>query len=368
MQLRQLSFLSSIALSIALLSSSWGIATRAENRDRSSPETLFDRPLKPSTSKSAATKPAEFSIAQTSTEANPEESEPAEPNSEESIPADDEPAEANPTEANPEESIPADNEPAEANPTEANPEDSTPINSAILLQENGKLEDGDATFDSDGSFYDTYTFVGRAGQSISIDVKSEEFDTYLLLVDSEGNTVGENDDVADGNTNSRLEVELESNSIYTIVVNGFDSEHKGVYSLMAITQLGTGDLQATLSWNTSDDLDLTILDPNEELVSFETPSVNSGGKLDVDANALCESTTTTPVENIFWPPSKAPKGSYAIAISLYTRCPASQTPTEGQATEPIEFTLTLTVQGTTETFTGTVDESNNFVTFPTAVY
>ena len=399
MQLRQLSFLSSFALSIALFSSSWGIATRAENRDFSSPETPLARSLKSSTVKSSVSKATEFSIAQnateeaeptdtnpeeaTSEEDNPTESAPAETNVEEATPAEDNPTESAPAETNVEEATPTEDNPTESAPTETNPEEvtpeptetppaepttSAPVSSAILLQENGKLEEGDATFDSDGSFYDTYTFVGRAGQSVTIDLESQEFDTYLLLVDGEGNTIGENDDVAEGNTNSKLEIELENNSVYTIVVNGFDSEHKGVYNLTAITQLGTGDLQATLTWNTPDDLDLTILDPNEELVSFDTPLVESGGKLDVDANALCESTTNTPVENIFWPPSNAPKGSYAIAVSLYTRCPDGEVPTPEQAKEPIEFTLTLTVQGTTETFTGTVDEQNNFVTFPTAVY
>ena len=419
MQLRQLSFLSSFALSFALFSSSWGIATRAENRDFTSPETLLARSLKSSTAKSSVSKATEFSIAQNATEEaeptdtnpeeatseednptesapvetnveeatppedNPTESAPAETNVEEATPPEDNPTESAPAETNVEEATPPEDNPTESAPTEIDPEEvtpepteptpvapttSAPVSSAILLQENGTLEEGDATFDSDGSFYDTYTFVGRAGQLVTIDLESQEFDTYLLLVDGEGNTIGENDDLAEGNTNSKLEIELENNSVYTIVVNGFDSEHKGVYNLTAITQLGTGDLQATLTWNTSDDLDLTILDPNEQLVSFDTPLVESGGKLDVDANALCESTTNTPVENIFWPPSNAPKGSYAIAVSLYTRCPDGEVPTPEQAKEPIEFTLTLTVQGTTETFTGTVDEQNNFVTFPTAVY
>ncbi|MDY6937441.1 MAG: hypothetical protein SWY16_07225 [Cyanobacteriota bacterium] len=345
MGLRPLSFLSSIAFLLTLSSGSLGIATRAESRNLSSSETSLARLLKSSVSQSEDSRRSpqgKIEIAQDETQTDPPQSEP------ESTPTD-----PNPTPAEPAEVVPA-------------PEASSPVNSAILLQEEGKLEEGDPTFESDGSLYDAYTFVGRAGQSISIDLQSEEFDTYLLLVDAQGNKVGENDDTAEGNTNSKLDIVLESNSIYTIVVNGFDSQHKGAYTLTAITQLGTGDLQATLTWDSTDDLDLTILDPNEQLVSFETPLVDSGGKLDVDANALCESTTTTPVENIFWPSSAAPTGSYAIAVSLYSRCPNAEAQTATK--DPIPFTLTLTVQGTTETFTGTVDEQNSFVTFPTAVY
>lgn len=120
-------------------------------------------------------------------------------------------------------------------------------------------------------------------------------------------------------------------------------------------QLGTGDIQVTLRWSTTDDLDLAVTDPSGDTVAYFNPSVASGGQLDVDANAGCSEQNATPIENIFWPPSEAPQGNYSIAVNLFSRC-------EGAG--PVSFNLTLLVQGTTETFTGTVDEQNPIATFP----
>lgn len=121
------------------------------------------------------------------------------------------------------------------------------------------------------------------------------------------------------------------------------------------TTLGTGDIQVTLRWTSADDLDLAVTDPSGQTVSFFNPTIASGGKLDVDANAGCGTTTTSPIENIFWPPSAAPQGQYSIEVNLFTRCGGSG---------PIPFTLTLLVQGTTQTLTGSVDEQNQVVRFP----
>lgn len=123
----------------------------------------------------------------------------------------------------------------------------------------------------------------------------------------------------------------------------------------ATPELGTGDIQATLRWTTADDLDMAVTDPSGNTVTFANPRVSSGGTLDVDANAGCVERTSSPIENIFWPTGQAPQGNYSIAVNLYTRCGSSG---------PISFNLTLLVQGTTQTLTGTVDDQNPTATFP----
>ncbi|MBD2091359.1 hypothetical protein H6F67_16045 [Microcoleus sp. FACHB-1515] len=119
--------------------------------------------------------------------------------------------------------------------------------------------------------------------------------------------------------------------------------------------LGTGDIQVTLRWTTSDDLDLGVTDPQGQTVTYFNRQVSSGGQLDVDANAGCSSSTTSPIENIFWPPSQAPQGNYQVEVNLYTRCQPSSS--------PIPFTLTLLVQGATQTLTGSVSDQNPTATF-----
>jgi hypothetical protein len=120
--------------------------------------------------------------------------------------------------------------------------------------------------------------------------------------------------------------------------------------------LGTGDIQVTLRWATIDDLDLEVVDPSGDTVAYYNSRVASGGQLDVDANADCVETNPQPIENIFWPTSQAPSGSYTIRVSLFSRCDS----TSGA----IPFELTLLTRGDSQTLTGTVDEQNPTATFP----
>ena len=119
--------------------------------------------------------------------------------------------------------------------------------------------------------------------------------------------------------------------------------------------LGTGDVQATLRWSTTDDIDLAITAPTGETVSYQNRNVSSGGELDVDTNPGCSSASTTPIENIYWPSSKAPSGQYKAEINLFQRCSAT--------TSPVQFTLTIRVKGKEQTQTGTVSEGQ-LASFP----
>ncbi len=76
----------------------------------------------------------------------------------------------------------------------------------------------------------------------------------------------------------------------------------------------------TLRWSSTVDLDLSVTDPSGDRVSFSQPAVASGGRLDRDANYPCSSATTSPVENIFWPPGGAPPGPYRVTVTYRTGC------------------------------------------------
>jgi hypothetical protein len=254
---------------------------------------------------------------------------------------------------------PSTNSPSTGGPSN-NPEPAPVDDTVFIIDLEDELTDEDSPSPVSGSVYDEYLFVGRAGQEVDISVNSPDFDTYLLLIGPDGELVAENDDITPGNLNSAIATELPMNGNYLVVVTSFFPQERGAYTLEATTTLGTGDLQATLQWNSIHDLDLAVMDPSGEIVAFDNSLLENGGQLDVDANAICESLTDSPVENIFWPPDQAPQGDYVVAVSLYSRCDDS--------TEPIPFTLTLTVQGSTEVLTGTLDEENNIVTFSTAIY
>ncbi len=94
----------------------------------------------------------------------------------------------------------------------------------------GRLEQGDQTM-NDGTFADVWTFQGNAGQTVTIDVMSDDFDAYAQLLDAAGNRLAEDDD-SGGNLNSRITFTLPSTGQYQIVVNNFgDSRRTGVYRL-----------------------------------------------------------------------------------------------------------------------------------------
>jgi hypothetical protein len=86
--------------------------------------------------------------------------------------------------------------------------------------------------------------------------------------------------------------------------------------------LGTGDVQITLRWDASADLDLHVYDPYQEEIWYNHRTSGSGGNLDVDANAGCNSMMDHPVENVFWPYGGAPGGSYSLYVVYFRDCGA----------------------------------------------
>ncbi|WP_396442578.1 MULTISPECIES: trypsin-like peptidase domain-containing protein [unclassified Limnospira] len=102
----------------------------------------------------------------------------------------------------------------------------------VILRQSGMLDPNSASvLPSDGSLYREYSFDGEAGQSVRIDLTSSDFDTYLALFGPNGRLVGENDDISNADTNSRLTVTLPATGPYRVVVNAFDSTGRGQYLL-----------------------------------------------------------------------------------------------------------------------------------------
>lgn len=114
----------------------------------------------------------------------------------------------------------------------------------IVLGEpiNNALSTGDCVLE-DGTLIDFYSFNGTAGQPISISYSSTSFDTYLYLIDDEGDILTENDDSGTG-TNSRIPVDggvitLPYTGEYVIGTNSF-SPASGNYTLSLDTDAACG--------------------------------------------------------------------------------------------------------------------------------
>ncbi|MGF1538938.1 MAG: pre-peptidase C-terminal domain-containing protein [Pleurocapsa sp.] len=104
---------------------------------------------------------------------------------------------------------------------------------ANLLEktERGVLKEGDSTIPDDGSYYHSYPLEGNAGDSFIITLESEDFDTFLAILDAEGNIIDQNDDIDNNNSNSRLRVTLPDDGVYNIIVNSYEKGGQGRYTL-----------------------------------------------------------------------------------------------------------------------------------------
>lgn len=100
------------------------------------------------------------------------------------------------------------------------------------LAESGSLQAGDTTLDS-GEYYDAYDFTGAPGQQASVSLRSDDFDSYLIVRTPDGEAL-QNDD-ADG-SNSQLDFTMEAGS-YRVLVTSYASGETGSYQL-AVTQPG----------------------------------------------------------------------------------------------------------------------------------
>jgi hypothetical protein len=97
----------------------------------------------------------------------------------------------------------------------------------------GDLSEDDDVLDSDNSYFDLWTYRGRAGEALRITMESDEFDTYLAIgrmVDGAFEEIASMDDGGDG-TNSLLEVTLPEAGDYVIRANSFSAGETGAYTL-----------------------------------------------------------------------------------------------------------------------------------------
>ncbi len=93
----------------------------------------------------------------------------------------------------------------------------------------GQLESGDGQLDN-GEYRDLYVFNGQAGQNVTVDMQSQEFDTYLGLLTPNGEDV-QNDDYEGSTKQSRIEMTLRETGRYRIVATSYAEAETGTYQV-----------------------------------------------------------------------------------------------------------------------------------------
>jgi hypothetical protein len=98
-----------------------------------------------------------------------------------------------------------------------------------LLARSGSLADGDLKYD-DGSFYDPFTVTVRAGDRLRISLVSADYDPYLVVT-APSTEQQVNDDRAEGDWNSRIELTSIASGSMEIRASSYSGKVTGDYRL-----------------------------------------------------------------------------------------------------------------------------------------
>jgi len=93
----------------------------------------------------------------------------------------------------------------------------------------GRLEPGDATL-ATGEYFDTYTFQGRAGQVVRVDLISTAVDPYLIVRFPDGRQM-ENDDVGPNDRNASVVLPLPADGTYEVLATTYRPGETGAYDV-----------------------------------------------------------------------------------------------------------------------------------------
>lgn len=115
-----------------------------------------------------------------------------------------------------------------------------------------------------------------------------------------------------------------------------------------VIEVGTGQVQVSVSWDAASDVDLHLVEPSGEEIYWADRESATGGQLDLDSNPACDIDNVNN-ENISWSGS-APRGEYVVRVDYYDGCGVEET----------DYVVTVRVEGRQpQTFTGTFTGSGD---------
>jgi hypothetical protein len=91
---------------------------------------------------------------------------------------------------------------------------------------------------------------------------------------------------------------------------------------VTVLNVGTGPIQVSVSWNTSADVDLYLVEPTGTEIYYGQRTSAAGGTLDLDSNAACSGGPRN--ENITYT-AAPPRGQYAVRLNYWSACGATST-------------------------------------------
>jgi hypothetical protein len=101
----------------------------------------------------------------------------------------------------------------------------------------GTLEEGDQRL-REGEYFDEYSVQAETGQTIIVDLRSPDFDTYLIL-ETPGGDQERNDDWGDDTMHSHIEIVAPEAGTYSVLVTSFMAEEVGEYTVQIAVVAGS---------------------------------------------------------------------------------------------------------------------------------
>lgn len=115
-----------------------------------------------------------------------------------------------------------------------------------------------------------------------------------------------------------------------------------------VTQVGTGDLQVSLSWGTDTDVDLHLVEPSGEEIFYGNLESSAGGELDLDSNPDCRIDNINN-ENITYQGVVPPPGHYIVRVDYWESCSEYST---------THYVVTVNLRGTPTVYEGSFEASD----------
>jgi hypothetical protein len=130
---------------------------------------------------------------------------------------------------------------------------------------------------------------------------------------------------------------------FNLVLGALSGGASGPHELVPVvlTQVGTGKVQVSVTWDKESDVDLHLVEPGGDEIYYGNDVATSGGTLDLDSNAACD-IDGVKNENITYT-TDPPRGTYTVRVDYYDACTVTET----------KYVVTVTVAGHTSTFSGT---------------
>ncbi len=169
-------------------------------------------------------------------------------------------------------------------------------------QDGGDISVGDSITGTANNNTPEYSISLTEGQSVQIDIVSDDFDTYLEVLNSGGSIIDENDDGGDG-LNSRLFFTAPATATYTLRVRAFGGDATGNFTLTVAESNVVAEVSGgTLSFN-----EPVTVDPDSAqnvVYNFEASqgdvvniSAISAGDSDLEATLILTGPTGAEVAN-----------------------------------------------------------------------